>query len=133
MDKIKFFTAIIGGAVSAYFKAYIPLIAIVAVAAVFDMITGVVAAVCTGEGINSKKAMRGALKKATMFLALGFGTFLDYLIPQAAAMFWRICMMCGAILGRCVTMMLSMFSISYPFCRSRSHTHESSLMLSAPA
>ncbi len=85
LDKIKLFAALVGGAVSAYFKAYIPLIAIVAVAAVFDMITGIIAAVCTGEGLNSKKAVRGALKKSAMFLALGFGTFLDYLIPLAAA------------------------------------------------
>ena len=85
MDKIKLLIALAGGAVSAYFKAYIPLIAIVAIAAVFDMITGIVAAICTGSGLNSKKAMRGAIKKATMFLALGFGTFLDYLIPLAAA------------------------------------------------
>lgn len=85
MDRIKFFVALIGGAVSAYFKAYLPLIAIVSVSAMFDIITGVIAAVYTGEGLNSKKARRGALKKAAMFLSLGFGTFLDYLLPLGAA------------------------------------------------
>ncbi len=85
LEKIKFFTALIGGAVSAYFRAYIPLIAIVLVSAVFDIVTGVIAAVYTGEGLNSKKARRGALKKAAMFLSLGFGTFLDYLLPLSVA------------------------------------------------
>lgn len=85
MDKLKLFVSVIGGAVSAYLKAYIPLIAIVLVSAVFDIITGVIASVYTGEGLNSKKAVHGALKKSAMFLSLGFGTFLDYLIPLAAA------------------------------------------------
>lgn len=85
MEKIKFLLIGIGGALSAYFKAYVPLIIIVSIAVIFDIITGVIAAVYTGEGLNSKKARQGALKKATMFLALGFGIFLDYLIPMATA------------------------------------------------
>ncbi len=85
MEKLKFLIVAIGGLIASYFKAYIPLIAVVAVSVIFDIITGVVAAVYTGEGLNSKKARKGALKKATMFLALGFGIFLDYLIPLAAS------------------------------------------------
>lgn len=77
--------ATIGGMILAHFKAYIPLIIIVAIAVVFDFITGVVAALYTGEGLNSKKARKGALKKATMFLSLAFGIFLDYLIPMAVS------------------------------------------------
>ena len=85
MEKLKFLFITLGGVIAAYFKAYVPLMAIVAIVVVFDIITGVIAAVYTGVGLNSKKARKGALKKATMFLALGFGIFLDYLIPMAAA------------------------------------------------
>lgn len=85
MEKTKYLLMAIGGLLAAYFKAYIPLIVIVLIAVVFDFITGVVAAVYTGVGLNSAKARKGALKKATMFLALCFGIFLDYLIPMAAA------------------------------------------------
>lgn len=85
MDKLKFLIIAAGGAVASYFKVYVPLVVIVGISVIFDIVTGVVAAVYTGEGLNSKKARRGALKKATMFLALGFGIFLDYLIPLAVS------------------------------------------------
>ncbi len=85
MERLKFVFIGIGGILAAYFKAYVPLLIIVSIAVVFDIITGVIAAVYTGVGLNSVKARKGALKKATMFLALGFGIFLDYLIPMAAA------------------------------------------------
>ncbi len=85
MEKFKFLIIAFGGAAAAYFKAYVPLIAIVSVAVVFDIVTGVIAAVYSGEGLNSKKARKGAIKKSTMFLALAFGIFLDFLIPFAAA------------------------------------------------
>lgn len=85
MGKFKYFIAACGGAIAAYFKAYIPLIVIVLIATIFDFVTGIIAAMYTGVGLNSAKARKGALKKATMFLALGFGIFLDYLIPMAAA------------------------------------------------
>ena len=84
MKSLNVVLATVGGIIAAYFKAYIPLIIIVAIAVIFDFITGIIAAVYTGEGLNSKKARKGALKKATMFLALAFGIFLDYLIPTAA-------------------------------------------------
>ena len=84
MEKFKLFLVAFGGMIATYFKAYIPLMVIVFIAVIFDFITGLVAAIYTGEGLNSKKARKGALKKATMFLALGFGIFLDYLIPYAA-------------------------------------------------
>ncbi len=84
MDKLKILLVTSGGMLATYFKAYIPLIAIVLIAVIFDIITGIIAAIYTGEGLNSKKARQGALKKGTMFLALAFGIFLDYLIPFAA-------------------------------------------------
>lgn len=85
MEKLKYLLMAVGGILTAYFKAYIPLIVIVLIAVVFDFVTGTVAAVYTGVGLNSAKARKGALKKATMFLALAFGIFLDYLIPMAAS------------------------------------------------
>ena len=85
MEKIKVLIITFGGIVSAHFKAYLPLLAVVSVAVLFDIITGVIAAVYTGDGLDSKKAIKGALKKAAMFMALGFGIFLDYLIPLSAA------------------------------------------------
>ena len=85
MEKIKLILVAVGGFATAYFKAYLPLLAVVSIAVVFDIITGVIAAVYTGTGLNSKKARLGALKKSAMFLALGFGIFLDYLVPLAAA------------------------------------------------
>lgn len=85
MDKIKIFIITVGGVVTAHLGAYLPLLAAVSVAVFFDIVTGVIAAVYTGGGLSSKKARRGALKKAAMFMALGFGIFLDYLIPLAAA------------------------------------------------
>lgn len=86
MEKLKFIIIAIGGILATYFKAYVPLMVVVAIAVLFDIVTGVIAAVYTGVGLNSKKARKGALKKATMFLALGFGIFLDYLIPMASGM-----------------------------------------------
>lgn len=85
MDKIKIFVITVGGFITAYFGAYLPLLAAVSVAVVFDIVTGVIAAVYSGDGLSSKVARKGALKKASMFMALGFGIFLDYLIPLSAA------------------------------------------------
>lgn len=84
MKNINIIIATFGGVLAAYLKAYLPLIVIVAIAVILDFITGIIAAVYTGDGLNSKKARKGALKKATMFLSLAFGIFLDYLIPMAA-------------------------------------------------
>ena len=84
MEKLKVLIISFGGIVAAYFKAYLPLLAVVSIAVLFDIISGVIAAVYTGVGLNSKKARKGALKKAAMFMALAFGIFLDYLIPLAA-------------------------------------------------
>lgn len=85
MDKLKYVFSAVGGILLAYFKLYIPIIAVVFMAILLDIVTGVIAAVYTGEGLSSAKARQGALKKASMLLALGLGIFLDYLIPMAGA------------------------------------------------
>lgn len=84
-DKLKYFIAAAGGVIATHLKVYLPLIGVVFFAVLFDIITGAFAAVYTGEGLSSKKARRGAIKKAVLFLSLGLGIFLDFLVPMAAA------------------------------------------------
>ena len=85
MKKFKYFFAAIGGLAATYLKAYVPLIIIVTIAVIFDFITGILSAVIVGDGLDSKTARKGVWKKGMLFLALGFGIFLDYMIPMAAA------------------------------------------------
>lgn len=84
MDKLKYALIGVGGILTTYFKAYLPLFIIVCIAILFDIFTGVFAAIYTKVGLNSQKARDGAVKKGTMLLSLAFGMFLDYLIPMAA-------------------------------------------------
>ena len=81
MHKLKFITALAGGAVVAYFKQYSLLYGIVAGAVLLDLITGLCAAVISGEGLSSSRALKGLCKKAVLFVSVAFGTFLDVLMP----------------------------------------------------
>lgn len=47
-------------------------------AVVLDVITGLVKAKATGEGLSSDKATKGFWKKISLFMGLLFGIFLDY-------------------------------------------------------
>ena len=85
MNTLKYLIVAIGGLIGAYINIYSSIITIVFISMMFDIVTGVIASVITGEGINSDRAVRGALKKCVLFLVLGFGTFLDYMIPFASA------------------------------------------------
>ena len=85
MTTLKYLAIAIGGLFGAYFNIYSSIIVIVFVATMFDIVTGVIASIITGEGINSKRAFKGVLKKCVLFLALAFGTFLDYMIPFASS------------------------------------------------
>lgn len=84
MDWIKYVLSAVAGAVVAYLKGHGVLFALVAVAVVFDLITGMLAAVISGQGLSSDKARKGFLKKVVLLVALCFGTFLDVMIPWAA-------------------------------------------------
>lgn len=84
MTALKCFALTIGGIVGAYFNIYSSIIIVVFVSVMFDIVTGVIASAISGEGINSKRAFKGVLKKCILFLALAFGTFLDYMIPLAS-------------------------------------------------
>lgn len=83
MEKLKYLFAILGGLIVSFGKMYGALFIAVAVAVIFDFITGVAAALMTGEGFDSKRARKGVLKKGMLFGALLFGIFLDYVLPMA--------------------------------------------------
>lgn len=83
MDKMKYFVAIAGGAVAAYFRQYSILYVLVGIACMLDLLTGVCAAVLDGTGLSSKIARNGFLKKLVLLVAVGFGTFLDFLVQFA--------------------------------------------------
>jgi hypothetical protein len=85
MDIFKSLKAAIGGLVGAYLNIYLSIIIVVFVSVMFDIVTGVIASIISGEGINSKRAYKGVLKKCVLFVALAFGTFLDYMIQLASS------------------------------------------------
>ncbi len=84
MTRFKYYISAIGGVVAAYFKMYGLAFTLVGVAVLFDIVTGVLASILNGGGLTSAKAYRGVIKKLVLFIALGFGTFLDVFIPYAA-------------------------------------------------
>lgn len=73
----KWAASIITGAAAAFFGQYGLMIALVAVAVVLDVVTGLVKAKATGEGLSSRKANTGFWRKMALFAALAFGIFLD--------------------------------------------------------
>lgn len=88
----KWLLAAISGAAAAFFGQYGLFFALVAAAVVLDVITGLVKAKATGEGLSSKKARQGFWRKMSLFAALTFGIFLDY----AAA---HVLLSAGVVIG----------------------------------
>lgn len=84
MDWIKYAASAVIGVIVSYFKGHGILFLLVVLAVIFDLITGMLAAVISGEGLSSGKARKGFLKKIVLLVALCFGTFLDVMIPWAA-------------------------------------------------
>lgn len=74
----KWFYSVVLGSIATFFGQYGLFIILVALAVVFDIITGIVKAKATGEGLSSEKARKGFWRKITLFVALAFGIFLDY-------------------------------------------------------
>ena len=66
------------GGLAAFFGQYGLFIVLVAIAVVLDVITGLVKAKATGNGLSSEKATKGFWKKISLFVGLLFGIFLDY-------------------------------------------------------
>ena len=82
MEKIKWFISAICGMVTVFFEQYGILIALVAIAIVFDFITGLLKAkVSENEVWSSSKCRAGFFKKIALLVALFFGFFLDWFIP----------------------------------------------------
>lgn len=71
----------ITGVITTFFQMYGVILALVCVAIVFDVITGITASKATGKKITSKKANEGFWKKVGLLLSLFFGVFLDVFIP----------------------------------------------------
>lgn len=74
----KWLLSVITGALAAFFGQYGLFIVLVAVAVVLDVVTGLIKAKATGEGLSSQKANKGFWKKISLFVGLLFGIFLDY-------------------------------------------------------
>ena len=74
----KWLLSVITGSLAAFFGQYGLFIVLVAVAVVLDVVTGLVKAKATGEGLSSEKANKGFWKKISLFVGLLFGIFLDY-------------------------------------------------------
>lgn len=73
----------LAGVVTTFFKMYGAILGLVGMVIIFDTITGIVAAKASGTQITSKKANQGFWKKVGLMLALFFGVFLDFFIPEA--------------------------------------------------
>ena len=76
----KWLLSVITGGLATFFGQYGLFIALVAVAVVLDVITGLIKAKATGEGLDSGKATKGFWKKISLFVGLAFGIFLDYAV-----------------------------------------------------
>ena len=84
MEKIKWLLSALLGMLATFFEQYGVLIVLVAVAIVFDLVTGLIKAkVSENDVFSSEKCRRGFYKKIALLLAMCFGFFLDMFIPYA--------------------------------------------------
>lgn len=77
----KALTALSTGLVASFWSLYGAIIICVCVAIIMDFVSGIVAALASGEKISSEIGYRGFWKKMALILALAFGIFLDAFIP----------------------------------------------------
>ena len=84
MEKMKILSALVLGGLVAYGQKYWLLYTLVAAAVMMDLVSGMAAAVVSGAGLSSSVARKGFLKKLMLMFAVGWGTFLDVLLPYAA-------------------------------------------------
>lgn len=83
MKVVKAVVSFVSGILATFAKAYGAVLALVCVAIVFDVVTGIIASKVEGTEITSTKARKGFWKKVGLVLALFFGVYLDYFIPSA--------------------------------------------------
>lgn len=81
----KWIVSLISGAVAAFFGQYGLFLLLVALAVALDVVTGIIKAKATGEGLSSQKAVRGFWRKVSLFVGLLFGIFLDYAAARVIA------------------------------------------------
>ena len=82
MEKIKWLLSAICGAIATFFEHYGILILLVAVAIVFDLVTGLLKAKASANGAwSSEKCRQGLFKKLALLVGMCFGFFLDWFIP----------------------------------------------------
>lgn len=84
MDKshiIKIAASLLTGLAASFWSLYGAIIICVCVAIIMDFVSGIVAALASGEKISSEVGYRGFWKKVALLLALSFGIFLDAFIP----------------------------------------------------
>lgn len=84
MDKshiIKIAASLLTGLAASFWSLYGAIIICVCVAIIMDFVSGIVAALASGEKISSEVGYRGFWKKVALILALAFGIFLDAFIP----------------------------------------------------
>lgn len=83
MEKIKRLVSVIFGAIAAFCEQYGIMILLVAVAIVFDLVTGLIKAKANAnDAWSSEKCRKGLFKKLALLVGMCFGFFLDWFIPQ---------------------------------------------------
>lgn len=78
---LKVLASLVSGLAASFWSLYGAIIICVLVAIILDFVTGIVAALASGEKISSEVGYRGFWKKVALILALAFGIFLDAFIP----------------------------------------------------
>ena len=76
----KYAFSVISGALAAFMGQYGLFLGLVVIAIVIDVITGLIKAKATGEGLSSERATRGFWRKISLLVGLGFGIFLDFAV-----------------------------------------------------
>lgn len=78
---LKLLASLFTGLAASFWGIYGPVIICVLVAICMDVISGLVAAMASGEKISSHVGWIGFWKKMALILALAFGIFMDSFIP----------------------------------------------------
>lgn len=87
MNKIwNWLIATTGGIISIIAEQYSVLFTILVFAMLFDIISGVLASISDGSGLNSAKARKGVVKKFSFILMFFFGIMLDFFFPYVLSL-----------------------------------------------
>lgn len=84
MEKAKWLVSALLGLILSFTQKYGIMIIFVAVAIVFDFVTGLIKANIKGE-VSSEVGKMGFFKKMALLICLFFGFFLDFVIPYMCA------------------------------------------------